>query len=264
MRAVHDAMGDALMCEMNGARKPLSLMMIAGCWLFASTALAQDPEPGQPEQPDEPANVEPTSPAPGIPEDPTESLDTQDRANFEGDLEQTEELLDEEEEDEEEDEERKSAHGSYEWKFNFGGGIELGAFFTQLGRWNGQLLEPNNTRTFDTDVALNIDLALELSPVENLRLTLFGGLQGPFVDDPSISALYVGIEPAFTARDGNWELALGMGAGLGSVDLSLATGQGANTGLILLRPFLEVRRYASEWMAAYARVGFNYWHIRST
>lgn len=156
---------------------------------------------------------------------------------------------------------KKSANGDYEWKLNYGGGAEFGLFFTELGRFNGQLLEPNGVKQFDTDVALNIDVALEISPIEGARFTLFGGVQGPFTDDPSILAMYIGFEPAFAFRQGSWELALGLGAGVGALDLNLESGQTLSSGLVLMRPFIEARSYASEWMAAFVRVGFNYWHV---
>lgn len=156
---------------------------------------------------------------------------------------------------------RKSAHGSYEWKRSFGGGVEFGLFFTDFGRWNTQLIEPNNVKTFDTTVAPNLDLALEFSPVEGGRFTLFGGIQGPFGGDPSLSARYIGLEPAFAFREGKWELALGLAAGFGSLNMELESGQTLDAGMVLMRPFIEARSYASDWMAAYLRVGFNYWHV---
>lgn len=164
--------------------------------------------------------------------------------------------------EEEEEEDRESAHGSHAWQLSYGGGLEAGLFFSQLGRWNTQLLEPNGKTQFDTDVLMNLDFALEVSPLEGGRFTLFGGLQGPFSDDPSISAMYIGLEPAFAFRRDAWELALGVGVGVGGVDMTLDSGESVSAGLLLLRPFIEARTYASEWMAAYLRFGFNYWNVR--
>ena len=153
----------------------------------------------------------------------------------------------------------ESLHGSYEWKFAIGGGPEFGLFFTQLDRWNNELLGPNDVATFDTDVVLNLDLSLEIYPIDILRLAIFGGLQGSATDSPSISALYLGIEPAAAFRSGRWELAVGSGVGLGSLDMTIDSGESAHAGLVVLRPFLEARTYATDFMAAYARLGFNYW-----
>ena len=158
---------------------------------------------------------------------------------------------------------KKSADGSPQWKRSFGAGLELGTFFTSFGRYNAKLLEPNGLAQFDTDVALNLDLAFEISPLEGTRFTVFGGAQGPFTGDPSISALYAGVEPAFAYRRDKWELALGMGIGFGAIDMKLDSGQDLSAGLVLVRPYVEARRYANEMFAAYMRVGFNYWATHS-
>ena len=157
--------------------------------------------------------------------------------------------------------ERKSADGTPEFRRYYGGGLEFGLFFTPFERWNTQLLEPNNARRFDTDVAFNLDLALEIAPIEGWRATLFGGWQTSGTSDPNISALYVGLEPAFAFRNTRFEIAVGSGFGIGRLDMSLEDGRGAQAGLVLLRPFIEARTYASEYAAFYARLGFNYWHV---
>ncbi len=166
--------------------------------------------------------------------------------------------------DSKKDEKRESEDGDYEWKLSYGGGLEVGAFFTGMERWNAQLLEESGQPTFDTDAALNIDLALEVYPVESLRVTLFGGLQGPLSGPaPWARAVYVGIEPAFAARRGMWELALGVGAGVGGLNVGVEDVGEVSAGLVLMRPFVEVRRYLEDWVAVYGRFGFNYWVTHS-
>jgi outer membrane protein OmpA-like peptidoglycan-associated protein len=155
---------------------------------------------------------------------------------------------------------RQSSNGAPEWKPSWGGGLEVGFFFTELGRFNKHLLEPSGARPFDTDVALNLDLALEISPLEITRFTLFGGIQTPLTDDPGLTAYYVGVEPAFAFRQGMWEAAIGFGLGIGSANVESAVGS-ADADMVLMRPFLEGRRYLSDFIAAYLRVGFNYWHF---
>jgi OmpA-OmpF porin, OOP family len=155
---------------------------------------------------------------------------------------------------------RQSSNGAYEWKPSWGGGLEVGFFFTDLERLNKHLLVPSGARGFDTDVALNLDLALEISPFEISRFTLFGGVQSPITDNPNVTAIYVGVEPAFAFRKDMWEVAIGVGVGLGSADIESDTGS-ATGDLLLMRPFIEGRRYLSTFMASYLRVGFNYWHF---
>ena len=168
---------------------------------------------------------------------------------------------DEKEEKKDDEEERKSEHGDYEFKRSYGGGLEFGLFFSPFERWNTSLLEPNNEAQFDTDVALNLDLAFEVTPIEGARFTLFGGMQGTGTNNPGLSALYFGLEPAFAFRRERWELAVGTGIGVGRLDLTLDSGAGARTGLVLARPFIEARTYAAKFAAIYARLGFNYWHV---
>ena len=197
--------------------------------------------------------------------DAAPAVDAQGAEDEDEDKDEDKDEDEDEDEDKDEDDEpkaRESKHGSYAWRLNYGAGLEAGAFFSSLGRWNTQLLTPNNRATFDTDVLLNLDFALEVSPLEGGRFTLFGGVQSPFTDDPSITAMYLGLEPAFAFRRDAWEIALGIGVGVGSVDLSLATSESVNATLLLLRPFVEVRTYPSDWMATYLRFGFNYWNVR--
>ncbi len=153
----------------------------------------------------------------------------------------------------------KSEHGSTEWKPSYGVGVEAGYFLTALDRWNAHLLEPNNSAQFDTNGVFNFDLALEASFLESTRLTLFGGIATPFHSDPSLRALYVGLEPALAFRGGNWELAFGAGVALGTLNVKPANGEADST-IVLVRPFLEVRRYFSDFMAGYIRGGFNQWY----
>ena len=177
--------------------------------------------------------------------------------------EKDEEESDEEEDekDEEDEEDRESEHGEYEFKRSYGGGVEFGLFFSPFERWNAILLEANGEPEFDTDVALNLDLAFEVTPIEGARFAVFGGMQGTGTNNPGLSALYFGLEPAFAFRRERWELAVGTAIGFGRLDLTLDSGNGARTGLILARPFIEARTYAAKFAAIYARLGFNYWHV---
>lgn len=152
-----------------------------------------------------------------------------------------------------------SENGSTQWKPSYGVGIEASYFFTALDRWNAHLLEPNNTSQFDTNGVFNFDLALEASFLESTRLTLFGGIATPFHSDPSLLAYYVGLEPALAFRGGDWELAFGAGVALGMLTVQPGDAEADST-IVLVRPFLEVRRYFSEWMAGYVRGGFNQWY----
>lgn len=167
--------------------------------------------------------------------------------------------------DDEEDEE-ESEHGSYEWKASYGGGFELGLWFSPLDRWNAHVLdaEPNDVaQRIDINSLWYADLFAEASVLEGTRFSIFGGLQRPFKNDPSIGAFYIGFEPAFAFRRDSWELALGIGAGLGSTRLELDTGETMSAGLVLLRPFFEVRRYLNTWSALYLRGGFQSWLVNN-
>ena len=124
-------------------------------------------------------------------------------------------------------EERESEHGSYEYKRSYGAGIEYGGFFSGLDRWNQNVLEPNNGPTLGANALSSITLAVEASFLENTRLTAFAGFDSPFSSNPSISAIYGGLEPAFAFRSDMWELAIGLGVGaplaaLGTAALALA------------------------------------------
>ncbi|MBA2664300.1 MAG: OmpA family protein [Bradymonadaceae bacterium] len=154
---------------------------------------------------------------------------------------------------------KESAHGSNEWKPSYGFGVEGGYFYTMLDRWNTHLLSPNNAPFFDTAGVFNLDLALEASFLESTRLTLFAGMATPFSDDPSLRATYFGLEPAFAFREGNWEVALGIGAALGWITAE-SGGSSATANAIVLRPFVEGRRYLNSWSALYVRLGFNQWY----
>lgn len=177
-------------------------------------------------------------------------------------------------EDEEDEEEKKSSDGSYEWKRSFGFGFELGYWFSDFERWeicdnrrgttfseDCYLIKSNTTLKSDYSSVFNGDLFLEASLLEGTRLSLFGGIQSPFAEDPSIKALYVGIEPAFAFRSEMWEIALGVGVGFGSANLEHSTGEKMDASLTLMRPFIELRRYLNTWSAVYGRVGFNQWLI---
>jgi outer membrane protein OmpA-like peptidoglycan-associated protein len=161
--------------------------------------------------------------------------------------------------------EKESKDGDYEFKLAYGGGLEVGAFFNGLERWNAQILEETGLPTFDTDASLNLDLALEVYPVESLRLSLFGGIQGPLSGSPApwARAVYVGIEPAFAARRGPWEVALGVGAGVGGLNVGVEDTGEISAGLVMLRPFVEVRNYLNDSLGVYGRFGFNYWATHS-
>jgi outer membrane protein OmpA-like peptidoglycan-associated protein len=154
---------------------------------------------------------------------------------------------------------RESEHGSYEWKPSYGGGVEYGLFFTGLDRWNRNLLAPSDAAQFDTSTVSSFTFALEASLLEGSRITLFSGIETPFSNDPDLMAIYGGLEPAFAFRRNAWELSLGFGVGLGSLNLQTNANQEFDSGLVMLRPAFEVRRYFGEIMAAYLRFGFNQW-----
>jgi outer membrane protein OmpA-like peptidoglycan-associated protein len=172
--------------------------------------------------------------------------------------ESADESGDEAAEDDEDDEAAESAHGSYEWKPSWGGGVEAGVFFNSLDRWNRNLLDDQEP-VFDTSTVWHFDGAIEASFIEGTRLTLFGGLSTPFTDNPSLTAWYVGLEPAFAFRRDMWEMGIGLSAGIGATSTEIDPNQSADTTLVLLRPFLEVRRYLNENAAVYVRGGFTQW-----
>ncbi len=148
-----------------------------------------------------------------------------------------------------------SAHGSYEWKMSWGGGLEYGLFFTNLDRWNTHIINPASLNTFDTSFLAAHELAIEIAPVEGLRVSAFGGLMTSYGSDPGLDIFYFGLEPAFTVRRSIWEFAVGAGIGYGGVSLRLADHDGSG-GSLLVRPFVEARVYPTDFMAVYARVAF--------
>ncbi|TDP76455.1 OmpA family protein [Bradymonas sediminis] len=143
----------------------------------------------------------------------------------------------------------------YEWKPSWGAGVEAGVFFNGLERWNANLLD--GQREFDTNALYHFDAAVEASLLEGTRLSVFGGYTTPFVDNPSFGAWYIGVEPAFAFRRDMWEMAIGMGVAMGQAGVSVDPDMSADTSLVLLRPFLEVRRYLGTNAAVYLRGGFN-------
>ena len=161
-----------------------------------------------------------------------------------------------------EEETRESANGSYEWKSSWGAGIEAGYWFQDLDRWNATIADDNAQTPYDVSGIWHFDLALEASFLENTRLSIFGGFESGF-SDPSASAIYGGIEPAFAFRRDMWEVALGLGVGVGSLTSEFPSGSSFDASLVLMRPFLEVRRYLNDWSAVYGRFGFNQWLVSS-
>jgi len=155
------------------------------------------------------------------------------------------------------DEKKVSADGSYEWKMSWGGGFELGVFFTELNRWNTHILNPNEEKPFDLSMMIAHDLAFEVSPVEGLRLSLFGGFTTSYTANPGLDAYYIGLEPAFTVRRGIVEFAAGAGVGYGGVTLWTNNVSAGDSSILLARPFLETRLYPADFYALYARLAFN-------
>ncbi len=154
---------------------------------------------------------------------------------------------------------RESAHGQYAWQPSFGGGFEYGLFFTDMSRWNSNLLAPNDGPTLDPASLSSLQFALEASLLKGSRFTLFAGVESPFTSNPTLTAVYGGVEPAFAFRRGDWEMALGLGVGLGSVSLETGDNREFSAGLVTLRPVFEVRRYIENFAAGYLRFGFNQW-----
>ena len=157
------------------------------------------------------------------------------------------------------DKKRESAHGSYEWKPSFGGGVEYGLFFNDLSRWNKHLLSPNGAKPFDVAAISSITIAAEASVLEGSRFTAFGSFDTAFSGNPKLTAIYGGLEPAFAFRRNFWEMALGFGVGVGGIHVSTDQDKDFDAGLLVLRPALEIRRYIGEVAAGYLRVGFNQW-----
>jgi outer membrane protein OmpA-like peptidoglycan-associated protein len=240
-----------------------SLLFASLIALGSQSALAQDadetPEEGAVEQ--EAAAEEEEAEEEAAEEEAAEEEAAEEEAAEEeepAEEEAAEEEAAEEEAAEEEEEPAESAHGSYEWKPSWGGGVEAGVFFNSLDRWNRNLLDDQEP-VFDTSTIWHFDGAVEASFIEGTRLTFFGGISSPFTDNPSLSAWYLGLEPAFAFRRDRWEMGIGLGAGIGGIDVSVDPDMSADTALVVLRPFLEVRRYLSESAAVYVRGGFNQW-----
>jgi outer membrane protein OmpA-like peptidoglycan-associated protein len=162
------------------------------------------------------------------------------------------------ENDKTDEDEKKSAHGSYDWKPSWGVGLEYGQFYSGLNRWDQYLLDPNGASTFDAPPMHSFELAGEISPFEGSRFTAFAGLESPLSSSPSILSVYGGIEPAFAFRRGPWSLGFGVAVAAGTVQLD-AGDRSLSSGLVTLRPNLEVRRYINEKMAAFVNVGFKQW-----
>jgi hypothetical protein len=130
------------------------------------------------------------------------------------------EAADDESSDDDGDKEKKSEDGSYEWKRSFGGGLEFGLWFSPLNRWESNLIQDRGlTGEINSSPLYHLDLAAEASVLEGTRFSIFGGIQRPFDGTPKIGSFYVGLEPAFAFRRDMWEIALGIGAGLGSTSL---------------------------------------------
>lgn len=145
----------------------------------------------------------------------------------------------------------------------FGVGVDLGFFFTDMGRFNSYILEPNQSDLFDVHGSQHIDLVVESKVFENFRLSLFGGVTTPWVREPSLLGWYVGLEPAYVAGDDTWEMAVGVSAGVGSLGIKTSDAEEMKASLTVLRPFLEVRRLFDTRAAIYLRGGFNQWYLRN-
>lgn len=220
--------------------------LTAVCLFSAAPALAQDAAPATTETP------------------PTVDTPAEEAAADSADAAATAAVVEAEEEEAEEAEEaRESAHGSYEWKPSFGGGLEYGLFFSQLERWNTYVIDPAVAERLDINTLWYLDVAAEASVLEGTRFTIFGGLQRPFDGAPQVRAMYIGLEPAFAFRRDFWELALGVGAAIGRTSLEVEGEGSMDAGLVVLRPFLELRRYLGTFAAVYGRFGFHQWLVNN-
>jgi len=138
-------------------------------------------------------------------------------------------------------------------------GLETGFFFSDMARFDDYVLEPNDQDALDALGAQHLDLAAESEVLEHLRVSILGGMTFGWQGDPSLFGWYIGLEPAYTVGDDEWSMALGASAGIGGLRIS-ADDEQARMSLVMLRPFLEVRRQFSENLAAYLRGGFNQWY----
>ncbi|TXD35309.1 hypothetical protein FRC98_15965 [Lujinxingia vulgaris] len=139
----------------------------------------------------------------------------------------------------------------------------MGWFFTDFGRFNEYVLEPNDRAVFDDEGATHIDLAVEVMFIRGLRLSVTGGATFNWASDPSVGAWYIGLEPAYAVGDNTWEMAVGLSAMVGSMQLAVGDDE-MNTSLTVLRPFFEVsRHFPDAYSAVYLRAGFNQWHIHN-
>ena len=153
---------------------------------------------------------------------------------------------------------RVSANGSYQFVPSWGFGIQYGVTFTDMDNWNRNLLIPGAMNLYDVDVLANHELYGELSPIEGLRLSIFGGYQSLYIKETGFSYYYGGIEPAWAARRSFFEMAVGVGIGYGGSTVDTDHGNLSGHGL-MLRPFLEARFYPSDIAAVYLRVAYQYY-----
>ena len=147
------------------------------------------------------------------------------------------------------------------FEMTWGGRVETGWFFTDFGRFNEYVLEPNGRAVFEGGGASHIDLSVEAMFIRGLRLSVTGGASFNWGSDPSVGAWYIGLEPAYAVGDNTWEMAVGLSAMVGSLQLAVGEDE-MNTSLTVLRPFFEVSRHFPDASSAvYLRAGFNQWHI---
>ncbi len=210
-------------------------------------------QPGEPEvAPEEPAEPEETVEEPV---EPVEDVVEEQQVTEPDADEEVADLLDEEEDEEEVDEERPFSP-------TLAIGLETGYFFTDLARFNEYLLVPNDADPFSVISTQHVDLVVESEVVENLRLSILGGMTFAWQDDPSLFGWYVGLEPAFVAGDDVWQMAIGSTVGVGGLRVTAGEDQVA-TSVTVLRPFLEVRRSVADMTGLYVRAGFNQWFPRN-
>ena len=117
---------------------------------------------------------------------------------------------------------------------SFGGGIRSGVWLNELSRWDDQLLAPTGAQTLDMSYSWMSDLFLEASFFEGTRLSVFGGLQAGSASNPTVAASYIGVEPAFAFRRGDWELSVGLGMAMGGLSLEVDSGESMEASLTCL------------------------------